>query len=461
MLRFLNPSWGSSSRYGGAKKSSDDQSKLGYANATSAPILPPELIDPIIDEVARSQDIQSLRACCLAHSTFVFRSQSHLFKTVDLDKWSPREKYHRRFHNLLLTSPHLGAHVRDFRLGDDSEDDYGRDASPWITTSTTLAHTLTLLCRLESISISFNSELTDWHAIPSPTRCAITRIFSLQTLRAVSLDFISSFPPQLLVTLTRLPCLALSNVDVDESAPFYVDRPISTFSENPGLQSLVVKGTSPRTVQVIAYSLGATHSSTLRKLSVGPTFEAGFCEAVCDLLKSKAGGSISSFEWMPPAHLVIPSAPLDITPLTRLRCLKLLINFHNSHKGPFAQAICFLSQLASEYNQVQRISFECHFLQLPCRFNTGGILRRESSTSSTKPASGFDVDTWHYLDRVLSHPAFKELKTVKFELAPSSSVDIDHFRAEMAFKDLGLFTALREKGINVVVQVQSATKLGL
>lgn len=108
--------------------------------------LPQELIEGIIDELGLDNEVETLKHCSLVSHAFIFQSQKYLFRAIDLDRRLPRKKYYQRFHRLIGTRPHLGAHVRELRLGDNGEDDFdgtGADVS-WITSTKTLPHTLQL-----------------------------------------------------------------------------------------------------------------------------------------------------------------------------------------------------------------------------------------------------------------------------------------------------------------------------
>lgn len=270
------------------------------------PALPPELLESVIDEVGRSNDIPTLRACALVCSTFVLRSQSHLFKTVDLDKSVPRHRYYRRFHNLLVSKPHIGTYVRYLRLGDDSEDDYGLTKGKggigghsWLSNAKTLPQTLSLLPRLEGFSLTFNSEMMDWNDIPPDIRLALEQVFFLPSLQCVSLEFITFFPPKLLSSFSRLKYLGLSCVEA--GIPLYL--PDSQYTaRSPQLESIFLRGTPPSTISVVSQSLISSSHPTLQKLSITPTFEPGFCDTINDLIKSPSASNLTAFEWLPSVH---------------------------------------------------------------------------------------------------------------------------------------------------------------
>ena len=268
------------------------------------PVLPPELLESIIDEVGRSDDTQTLRAFALVCSTLLHRCQSHLFKAIDLDKRVPRERYYRHFHHLLASKPRIGTYVRHLRLGDDAEDDYGRrngvGGISWIANAKTLPQTLGLLPRLEQFSLTFNSEMMDWNDLSPATRIALEHALSLPTLQGVSLEFISSFPPTILLSFARLKYLGLSCVEVDvvTTSPGRLN-----FDYPPRLEFIHLRGTPPSTISVISRSLIASPGrASIQKLSITPTFEAGFCEAINELINSPPGTNLSSFEWLPSIH---------------------------------------------------------------------------------------------------------------------------------------------------------------
>ncbi|TRM64744.1 hypothetical protein BD626DRAFT_567620 [Schizophyllum amplum] len=83
------------------------------------PHLPAELTDLIID--AASQDRESLKACALAHRSFLPRSQQHLFKEISLIIPShlvstSASTSTRRLLDIFARSPHLADCVRILRI---------------------------------------------------------------------------------------------------------------------------------------------------------------------------------------------------------------------------------------------------------------------------------------------------------------------------------------------------------
>ncbi|KAF8963711.1 hypothetical protein BDZ97DRAFT_1818851 [Flammula alnicola] len=399
-------------------------------SSQASSVLPPELIEAIIDEVGQLHDRDTLKACSLVSPSFVFQSQKYLFRSIDLDRQLPRKKYYQRFHRLIGTKPHLGAHVRELRLGDDTEDDFGGDTGgPWIMTAKTLPHTFQLLPRLESFSLTFNSEMTSWKMLPADTRSAIGRLFRLPTLQSVSLEFITSFPPQLLISLGRLRTLSLSCVEVDTSAPLADDISYLQSRWEMNLQSLFLRGTSPPTISAISQALGSSTPPTLRRLAITPTFENGFCDAVSDLLK-QSGANIASFEWLPSIHFSSSAGSIDLNALPHLRALRFAVSFRKTHaSGFFPEVLRLLGQVSHQPNLVETVILDCHCV----RVLDGQKLKSE----------------WRPLDKVLSKPGFAALKEIRIRLSTSTSSAMERHKFTLAFQDL--LPTLQTRGTLIAV----------
>ena len=267
--------------------------------AMSEPTLPSELMEAIIDEVGLKGDITTLKQCALVSKNFVYQAQKYLFHTIDLDRRLPRKKYYQRFHRLLSASPHIGEYVRSLHLGDGGEEDFGVDDS-WITTTKTLPATLRLLPRVEAFSLTFNTDLTSWKNLPADLRSAIAAIFRLPTLKNVALEFITRFPPQLLMALGQVRTLSLSCVEVDALGAVAVDKEILA-GWTMRLENLFLRGTSPATIKVIAAALAGAKEPTLKRLALTPTFEDGFADTASELI-TRSGEELETFEWLPSIH---------------------------------------------------------------------------------------------------------------------------------------------------------------
>ncbi|PPQ84557.1 hypothetical protein CVT25_007639 [Psilocybe cyanescens] len=451
------------------------------------PLLPPELVEAIIDEVGLLHDIPTLNACSLVATPFVFRAQSHIFRTIDLDRKVPRRKHHDRFHRLLLAKPHLGLHVRRIRVGDDAEDEFGSrgggggrrrgggfggggggggwannawnggDSGGWILSSKTLPLTLQLLPRLEGFSLSFNSEMTDWRDIPPETRAAIGRLFRLPSLKAVSLEFISAFPAQHLLSLVGLKYVGLSCVEVDPTAallPGAIEG-----RRDSRLRSLFLRGTSPSTIQAVSRALALSSQSTLKKLSITPTFENGFCDTISELINA-TGSNITEFEWLPSIHFCTSVGAININALPHLRVLRFLVSFRKTHAhGPFPEVLRLLGQVSSSSNsssihmpnRIETIVFDCHCIRGPSQSQSGVHGFPSSSSSASADLKALQAE-WRPIDKILSRPSFASLKHVKIRLSTSTSVPASRERFIRAFQHL--LPALQSKGTVISVQTK-------
>uniref|UniRef100_A0A8H7Y3W2 Uncharacterized protein n=1 Tax=Psilocybe cubensis TaxID=181762 RepID=A0A8H7Y3W2_PSICU len=458
--------------------------------ATSPPLLPPELIESIIDEVGLLDDIPTLKACALVATPFVFRAQSHIFRTIDLDRKVPRWKTHHRFHRLLLAKPHLGLHVRRIRVGDDAEDEFGSrggssrrraggggggwgnsatwngaESGGWILSSKTLPITLQLLPRLEGFSLSFNSEMTDWRIIPPETRAAIGRLFRLPTLNAVSLEFIRSFPLQHLLSLARLRYIGLSCVEVEPMTIGAANMLPPELAEGrwvPRLESLYLRGTSSATIKAVAHSLTLSSSSpspqTLKKLSITPTFEEGFCDSISEMINA-TGSNITVFEWLPSIHFCSSIGSINMGALPYLRVLRFLVSFRKTHShGPFPEVLRLLGQISSSSsnadnahthtpNRIETIIFDCHCIRTPTSSH------RSHSTLENPDADLKSLHAdWRPIDKILSRPAFASLKSVQIRLSTSTSVPAARERFTRAFAFL--LPALQARGVGISVRTR-------
>ncbi|KAF8903433.1 hypothetical protein CPB84DRAFT_767569 [Gymnopilus junonius] len=76
------------------------------------PALPFDVLLAIIDEVACTDDIYTLRSCSLLHHDLLPHCQKYLFETFDMRNGSPEtEQYFFKFCTLLTKSPHLARYV--------------------------------------------------------------------------------------------------------------------------------------------------------------------------------------------------------------------------------------------------------------------------------------------------------------------------------------------------------------
>ncbi|KAK0502718.1 hypothetical protein EDD18DRAFT_603972 [Armillaria luteobubalina] len=125
--------------------------------AASCSPLPQEIIDQITDEL--QEDFSTLKACALVSRPWKESSQRHIFSDIFFE--APPESLPLEtspcytFHRLLITSPHLGRHVRHLEICDE-----GRTSDStrrWLLASVEiLMSVISLLTCLSSVDISFS-----------------------------------------------------------------------------------------------------------------------------------------------------------------------------------------------------------------------------------------------------------------------------------------------------------------
>ena len=256
--------------------------------------IPQEIIETIIAQLGFLGDDGSLRACTLVSHSFLSAAQPYLFQTVRLDHFDDRRKRHEHFHILLLNKPRLGTYVYNLRLGNEHDDTFGETPSSWITDTEYLSNILPFLNRLQTFSLSFSSEMTEWSSMSRNSRLTLENLFKLQSLRSVALQLISGVPARLLLSLTKLVDLSLSSVHVD-----VVDSLPET-TQPANLSTLVLRGCSPQTILTLHSTLRNSPKS-LQRLILTPTYDPNFCSSVWELMR-EGGSGITHFEWLPSAH---------------------------------------------------------------------------------------------------------------------------------------------------------------
>ncbi|KAK0228015.1 hypothetical protein IW262DRAFT_573508 [Armillaria fumosa] len=154
--------------------------------AASCSPLPQEIIDQITDEL--QEDFSTLKACALVSRPWKESSQRHIFSDIFFEappeplplEMSPCHTFHR----LLITSPHLGRHVRHLEICDE-----GRTSDStrrWLLASVKiLMSVISLLTCLSSVDISFSGLW--WEDVLS-IKSVLVAIFQLESLRSIALE---------------------------------------------------------------------------------------------------------------------------------------------------------------------------------------------------------------------------------------------------------------------------------
>ncbi|KAK0199627.1 hypothetical protein DFS33DRAFT_1387942 [Desarmillaria ectypa] len=114
----------------------------------SAPILPPELMDQIID--ALSDDVYSLTACAIASRQLVYRSRYHLFHAIRFE-FIPHRSFNR-CENFSKKCHNAASFVKSLTLSEDNVWYVGPSAT-WVASETQLPIALDMMKNLTSLRL--------------------------------------------------------------------------------------------------------------------------------------------------------------------------------------------------------------------------------------------------------------------------------------------------------------------
>ena len=96
--------------------------------------LPLDVIHLIISDLARNEDIGSLRACALTCKAILPLARKRIFATIELDNLDECEPGERppsnRFERLLASDPSIGDFVRSLKYVEFLDSDYDRPRWP-------------------------------------------------------------------------------------------------------------------------------------------------------------------------------------------------------------------------------------------------------------------------------------------------------------------------------------------
>ncbi|TRM65789.1 hypothetical protein BD626DRAFT_192111 [Schizophyllum amplum] len=241
-----------------------------------APFLTQEIEQRVLGYVAAREDTKALRACALAHRSFVARCQAALFYRVTIRKI-------REIDALARLSPRILAYIRDLRIAPSSD---------WLSTYTRHSYfednmdALTgLLVKLPAvlhlhIDSSLTSELIDYADLSVELRRAILE--KLPSLRTLALTDVMRVPLALLDHLQDVQELHLEN------ALFEDKRGVELIQRPTGVKP-------PARLSRLTYTL---HPDMTRP--------SGFADFVKKLGVQPGAGTL-------------PNAPLDISALRSLR----------------------------------------------------------------------------------------------------------------------------------------------
>ncbi|KAJ7108791.1 hypothetical protein C8R44DRAFT_986712 [Mycena epipterygia] len=153
-------------------------------------VLPQELIDMILDEINLQnikwrhlmhprKRLRTLRACARVSHAFARRSQMHLFSVVQLDMLEPGPAgLLAHFSELLSSSPHIAAHVRELSL----QHTYGEAQH--------LSHILSCLPNLERLATvsAVDYEQAPWQYHDALLKDAFLAALTVPSFRCIDLS---------------------------------------------------------------------------------------------------------------------------------------------------------------------------------------------------------------------------------------------------------------------------------
>ncbi|KAJ7478298.1 hypothetical protein FB451DRAFT_1241756 [Mycena latifolia] len=213
--------------------------------------LPQELIDTIVDEVAISGSSAdspaspSLKACSLAARIFVAPSQRHLFRSFTLTDATVVQVSRR-----LTDSPRLASYIREFTMDLWFKTDYNGG----------LVSLFPLLTGVERLAISHPAIDWQWDRLHSDFRAALVSLFSVPTIRCVTLDGCGGVP-SFIIRHILLSCKEVSLSDVY----LWSEHELSQSADDPVRQSL--PSTAP--LDSLILSSRSEKSPTLHSLVLG------------------------------------------------------------------------------------------------------------------------------------------------------------------------------------------------
>ncbi|KAF9522945.1 hypothetical protein CPB83DRAFT_69983 [Crepidotus variabilis] len=381
----------------------DLSSVMTSNNADSSVELPFEVIDLIIEELAKRDDKSALRSFALVSHSFVVRCQKHLLYTVDLgDKRITGEKYYRLFSRVINKHPHFRLYVRDLRIVDTYVWDPRKDWK-WLVKEESICDVLESLPNLESFSLFFNTCTPVWSSFSSCLRNAIIRLTRRPSIKSLSLSNIRDVPPSIFGPLLSVNNLKLNNIQAHRSClfttpeiPRKVEYPLPSLGS---LTTLTLGSMSTSTMRVLCSTLSESlMPSLLQRLRI-TLVDQKQPELIEELwgLMQWASKSLTHVEWRTltlkssVAHR--PPHPIDLQLFTSLRSLRFPVNFHCLEQPVFLELLQVLRQVASGCH-LQELIVESMFV------NSMELVARASD--------------WSLLDNTLSGKSFNSLDRIVF-----------------------------------------------
>ena len=205
----------------------------------SAPHLPQEIIDNIIDEL--SSDKATLEHCSIVSRSFYVSSRRRLFASIKID--APRKAV--LLHRLLIRTPDIAWLVHELMVDNNLPRWYASRAGMteedvWLDISKAIADVIAALPQIKRFSWHGH---VDWVLLSSELQSALAKLF--QNLIDISILYLDGFPLHIVSPVKRI---WFSSVGLENSGQRQVTL--------PHLELLNIRdGLHPRGVQLLAPNL--------------------------------------------------------------------------------------------------------------------------------------------------------------------------------------------------------------
>ncbi|RDB27378.1 hypothetical protein Hypma_004524 [Hypsizygus marmoreus] len=168
------------------------------------PCLPQELIDMIIDDLARVNDTKALARCLLVARRFIYRCRKHLFAEIVID--SPESAENLEW--ILCDDPGLSAYMVNIHVRQDS----------WMEVNGVLPTVLTMLTSVRCLAFdTAYGYIMPWTDLPMDTREELFRVFQLPSLTDLIIRNIEDLPYSFGDNFGTLDHLALIDVSLADT----------------------------------------------------------------------------------------------------------------------------------------------------------------------------------------------------------------------------------------------------
>ncbi|KAF8997635.1 hypothetical protein BDQ17DRAFT_1411379 [Cyathus striatus] len=304
-----------------------------YANMS----MPTNVIKLIIDEVALTNDSDSLNACALTCRLFLEYGRRHQFHAITFREYTcePSASRLSGLYDILEVSPHIAPYIRQLIIFENDLAVFACSAFPQV---------LKKLQNLESCKLRFNP-FVDWEAVPSGAADALVNQFFSPRMERLELSGIYNIPALVTRSFLHLTFLRLIAVDfstADGNIKHTVQR-----TDNPTLKSLLLFGLSISTLRPLLDWLSHHDCKSLEELNFWSIFtekdhrkDAVFIGAE---IMEKQRNNITKLDMTSYFLNEEELSKVDIGILSHLRVLGLCISFEDTY-DPLGSALKILSK---------------------------------------------------------------------------------------------------------------------